>query len=109
MPGLVKWTEVNRPIHTFGTGNFKVFLPPASGREVGEPYYVIDSEYYGRRPHMNAYYPPPPRGTEVLLHALLSMFHPNIFVNCRFGPRGTLAVVRAENDDYYDVVIRYVC
>jgi hypothetical protein len=105
LPGLVKWTTPNHPIHTFGVGNFKTFLPPY-GKGVGDPYYIVDSEHTGRQPHMNAYYPPPPRGNEVLLHALVSMFHPNVFINCRFGPRGTLAVLRAENDKYYDVIIR---
>lgn len=105
LPGLLQWQKVNHPIHTFGTRNFKIFLPP-SGKEIGEPYYVVDSEYFGRRPHMNVYYPPAPRGNEVFLHALLSMLHPNIFVNTRFGPRGTLALLRAENEKYYDIVIR---
>lgn len=107
LPGLLQWQKVNHPIHTFGTRNFKIFLPP-SGKEIGEPYYVIDSEYFGRRPHMNVYYPPAPRGNEVFLHALLSMLHPNIFVNTRFGPRGTLALLRAENEKYYDIVIRLI-
>ena len=97
--------EPRLELNTYGVGNFRVFLP-SPAQPFGESYYVIESEFYGRRPHMNYYTPPDPKGSEILLHVLLSQFHPNAFVNCRFGPRGTLAVVRAENEDYYDIVIR---
>ena len=107
LPGLTTWKKPYHPVHTFGSKNLKMFLP-SQYKELGVPYVVIDSEYYGKRPHMNFYYPPAPRGNEVFLHTLLSMFHPNAFVNCRFGPRGTMAVLRAENDLYYDIIIRLV-
>lgn len=56
---------------------------------------------------MNRYHPPVPVGKEVLVHALLSQFHPNPFVQTRFGPRGTVAVLRARNDVLLDIVFRY--
>lgn len=105
LPGLTSWVEPKLDINTYGAGNFRVFLP-SGAQPFGEPYYIIESEFYGRRPHMNFYHPPEPKGTEILLHVLLSHFHPNVFVNCRFGPRGTLAIVRAQNEEYYDIVIR---
>ena len=107
LPGLMAWREPQHPMHTYGVGNFKSFLPLNEQTMFAEPYYVIDAEFYGRRPHMSYYYPAAPREREEIIHAMLSQFHANIFVNCRFGPRGTLAIVRAENDDYFDVVIRY--
>ncbi len=67
---------------------------------------MIDPSYQSKPSHMNYYYPPSPQGNEVFLQTMLSMFHPNAFINNRFGPRGTLAVVRAENDKYYDIIIR---
>ena len=83
-----------------------MFLPPYGDHQNGNPYHVINSDYHGRIPHMNYYHPPKPRGEEVFIQALMSMFHPNAFVNCRFGPRGTVAAVRAENEKYFDIVIR---
>ena len=107
LPGLVGWKKPHHSIHTFGAKNFRAFFPPG-GQEIGKPYIIIDSEYEGKMPHMNYYYPPIPRGNEVFLQTILSMFHPNAFVNNRFGPRGTMAVLRAENDKYYDIIIRFV-
>ena len=104
LPGLVNWKAPFHSIHTFGSKNMRPFLP--RGQELGKPYVVIDSEYAGKTPHMNYYYPPAPRGNEVFLQTLLSMFHPNAFINNRFGPRGTTAILRAENDKYYDIIIR---
>ena len=104
LPGLVDWKSPYHSIHTFGTKNMKCFLP--YDKAVGETYVVIDTDYAEKTPHMNYYYPPVPRGSEVFLQTLLSMFHPNAFINNRFGPRGTTAIIRAETDRYYDIIIR---
>lgn len=56
---------------------------------------------------MNRYHPPVPVGKEVLVYALLSQFHPNPFVQTRFGPQGTVAVLRARNDVLLDIAFRY--
>ena len=53
--------------------------------------------------------PPHPASNEALLHALMMQFHKYPFVHLRFGPRGTVGVVRAENDEYWDILIRCVC
>ena len=108
LPGLTSWKKPQHQFHSYGAQNFKAFLPLTAQTLFADPYYVIDAEFYGRKTQMSYYHPPVPRGREEFLHALLSQFHPNIFVNCRFGPRGTLAVIRAENDDYYDIVVRFV-
>lgn len=102
----MSWKQAQHPFHSYGAQNFKSFLPINDLKSFADPYYIIDAEYYGRKPHMSYYHPSKPRGREEFLHAILSQFHPNIFVNCRFGPRGTLAVVRAENDKYFDIIIR---
>ena len=44
---------------------------------------------------------------EILIHRLLSMFHPRPFVMSRFAPQGSVACVRAFNADYLDIVFRY--
>lgn len=44
---------------------------------------------------------------QVLIHSLLSMFHPRPFVKSRFAPQGTVACVRASSDFYYDIVFRW--
>lgn len=106
LPGLMRWKKPQHFIHSYGVGNFRSFLPFTDQTMFAEPYYVIDAEVYGRRPHMSYYYPPVPRGREVMIFTVLQQLHPNVFVNCRFGPRGTLAIVRADNKDYVDIVFR---
>lgn len=44
---------------------------------------------------------------QVLIHSLLSMFHPRPFIKSRFAPQGTVACIRASNDFYYDIVFRW--
>jgi len=45
---------------------------------------------------------------QVLIHSLLSMFHPRPFVKSRFAPQGAVACIRAASDFYYDIVFRWV-
>lgn len=107
LPGLLKWKEPNCPVHIYGAANFKVFLPPSEDWPQGVPYHVVTPNPDSPRDHSNRYHPPRPEERERLLYALLSQFHPNPFLQMRFGPRGTFAMVRAQNQDYLDVVIRY--
>lgn len=44
---------------------------------------------------------------QVLIHSLLSMFHPRPFIKSRFAPQGTVACIRASNDFYYDIAFRW--
>lgn len=44
---------------------------------------------------------------QVLIHSLLSMFHPRPFVKSRFAPQGAVACIRASNNFYYDIVFRW--
>ena len=54
----------------------------------------------------NRYYPPRIQEDYVIVHRLLSMFHPRPFISMRFEPRGSLACVRAYNKEYVDIYYR---
>jgi hypothetical protein len=111
-PGLYQWIEAAKPTAKYGVGNFRAFAPPSEGWAVGVPYYVVSNKSNPAMEHPplqmppHRYHPPLPEGREVLMHALLSQFHPNVFLGMRFEPRGTLAVIRAVNEHYYDIAIR---
>lgn len=113
MPGLFQWNSAAAEEASYGAGNFHAFAPPTDTWEVGVPYSVIRNDSC---PHMDfgnnrlspyRFHPPLPEGEgEELIHALLSQFHPNVFVHMRINPRGTMAVVRARSDSYLDIVFR---
>lgn len=54
------------------------------------------------------YYPSIVKGRLAIIYRLLTMFHPRPFLLTRFGPQGTVACVRAENKDFWDIVFRFV-
>lgn len=43
---------------------------------------------------------------QVLIHRLLSMFHPRPFVRTRFAPQGAVACLQASSSFYYTVAFR---
>lgn len=43
---------------------------------------------------------------QVIIHRLLSMFHPRPFVKTRFAPQGAVACLTAISDSYYTVMFR---
>lgn len=45
---------------------------------------------------------------QVIIHRLLSMFHPRPFVKTRFAPQGAVACLTAISDFYYTVMFRCV-
>ena len=101
------WTQPVHPIHEYGVGNFRIFLPPNKDFTIGQPYYVIKPPLYPGALHSNRYRPTVPSSeAEQLMYALLSQFHANAFVYMRFAPQGTVAVIRAKNDVYLDIIIR---
>uniref|UniRef100_A0A672GMI0 Selenoprotein N n=1 Tax=Salarias fasciatus TaxID=181472 RepID=A0A672GMI0_SALFA len=108
LSGLRSWRSPAVPSSSFPASRFRAFLPPGSGLAVGDTWWLIPSElsvFTGYLPN-NRYHPPPPRGKEVLIHALLSMLHPRPFVKSRFAPQGAVACLRAASDAYYDIVFR---
>lgn len=108
LSGLRSWTSPAVPSSSFSASQFKVFLPPKNKGQVGDTWWLIPSElniFTGYLPN-NRYHPPTPKGKEVLIHSLLSMFHPRPFIKSRFAPQGAVACIRASSDFYYDVVFR---
>lgn len=136
LSGLRSWKSPAVPSASFSASQFRVFLPPKNKVEVGDTWWVIPSElniFTGYLPN-NRYHPPSPKGKEVserlltvwclietcnsvlialliplqvLIHSLLSMFHPRPFIKSRFAPQGAVACIRASNDFYYDIVYRW--
>lgn len=108
LSGLRSWKSPAVPSSSFSASQFRAFLPPKNKGEVGDTWWVIPSElniFTGYLPN-NRYHPPSRKGKEVLIHSLLSMFHPRPFVKSRFAPQGAVACIRASNDFYYDIVFR---
>ncbi|KAI4887177.1 hypothetical protein NFI96_021288, partial [Prochilodus magdalenae] len=108
LSGLRSWKSPASPSSTVSASQFRAFLPPKGKGEVGDTWWIIPSElsiFTGYLPN-NRYHPPTPRGKEVLIHNLLSMFHPRPFVKSRFAPQGVVACIRAASDFYYDIVFR---
>ncbi|KAF7704782.1 hypothetical protein HF521_021854 [Silurus meridionalis] len=106
--GLRSWKNPAVPSSTFSAAQFRIFLPPKGKGEPGDTWWIISSDlniFTGYLPN-NRYHPPAPRGKEVLIHTLLSMFHPRPFIKSRFAPQGTVACIRAVSDFYYDIVFR---
>uniref|UniRef100_A0A8C0X8T6 EF-hand domain-containing protein n=1 Tax=Castor canadensis TaxID=51338 RepID=A0A8C0X8T6_CASCN len=107
LSGLRNWTTAASPSAVFAARNFRPFLPP-QGQDLGEPWWIIPSELSVFTGYLsnNRFYPPPPKGKEVIIHRLLSMFHPRPFVKTRFAPQGAVACLTATSDSYYTVVFR---
>ncbi|KAG9331047.1 hypothetical protein JZ751_020397 [Albula glossodonta] len=108
LSGLRAWKGPAVPSSVFFASQFRAFLPPKNKLEVGDPWWMVASElniFTGYLPN-NRYHPPTPRGREVIIHSLLSMFHPRPFVKTRFAPQGAVACIRAISDFYYDITFR---
>lgn len=108
LSGLRSWQSPAVPSMSLPAGQFRVFLPPKNKVAVGDSWWFIPSElniFTGYLPN-NRYHPPTPKGKEVLIHSLLSMFHPRPFIKSRFAPQGAIACIRASSDYYYDIVFR---
>ncbi|KAF1374793.1 hypothetical protein PFLUV_G00232780 [Perca fluviatilis] len=108
LSGLRSWKSPAVPSSSFSASQFRAFLPPKNKVAVGDTWWVIPSElniFTGYLPN-NRYHPPSPKGKEVLIHSLLSMFHPRPFIKSRFAPQGAVACIRASNDFYFDIVFR---
>lgn len=92
------------PSQTYGTRNFKAFLPVDTQWQIGKPYYIVEDKQ--QFTSMNRYHPPRPSDENHLLHSILSQLHPNVFLITRFGPKGTVGIVRAKAGDILDITFR---
>lgn len=108
LKGLLSWKSAAVHSSSFSASQFRVFLPPKSKITVGDTWWLIPSELNLFTGYLsnNRYHPPTPAGKEILIHSLLSMFHPRPFIKSRFAPQGAVACIRASNDFYYDIVFR---
>ena len=107
LPGLIRWKTANKDLQSYGAGNFKFFLPPDPNYPIGDTYNLIEGLPMSTPGmHMYRYHPLQPSPREAFLFALLSQFHPNVFLQNRFGPRGSMAIVRARNGRYLDIMMR---
>uniref|UniRef100_H3A241 Selenoprotein N n=1 Tax=Latimeria chalumnae TaxID=7897 RepID=H3A241_LATCH len=108
LDGLQSWRKPQTLTSVFFARQFKAFLPPKNKLEVGDPWWVVPSELNIFTGYLsnNRFYPALPKGKEVIIHNLLSMFHPRPFVKTRFGPQGAVACIRAVSDFYYDIIFR---
>ncbi|XP_048961743.1 selenoprotein N isoform X4 [Canis lupus dingo] len=108
LSGLRNWTTAAVPSAVFAARHFRPFLPLRGQVALGEPWWIIPSELSVFTGYLsnNRFYPPPPKGKEVIIHRLLSMFHPRPFVKTRFAPQGAVACLTAISDFYYTVMFR---
>ena len=106
MTGLRNWKTVVVPSQLYSVHNFRSFMPDRNV-DVGQVYSVIGKNtFFYELLTSTRYFPPSPEGKEVLLYRLLAQLHPRPFVHMRFPPQGSIATVRAENEEYLDIVFR---
>lgn len=111
LAGLQGWTKQNIEWTNLGVAHFKSFFPKkeADVTNVGNVYFIYKdqaSSYGTNFVSSNRYYPPQLEESLVVIHRLLSMFHPRPFLRNRFPVQGATACVRAYNDEYIDIVFR---
>ncbi|KAJ7406670.1 Selenoprotein N [Willisornis vidua] len=108
LSGLRNWTAPAAPMSVLLARQFKAFLPPKNKLDLGDPWWIIPSELNIFTGYLsnNRFYPPPPKGKEVIIHKLLSMFHPRPFVKTRFAPQGAVACIQAISSFYYTIAFR---
>ncbi|KFV54770.1 Selenoprotein N, partial [Tyto alba] len=108
LSGLRNWTAPATPMGVMLARQFKAFLPPKNKLDLGDPWWIIPSELNIFTGYLsnNRFYPPPPKGKEIIIHRLLSMFHPRPFVKTRFAPQGAVACIQAISTFYYTIAFR---
>lgn len=113
--GLKKWTSLTQEWNNYGAKHFKQAFFPEDKQlleKVGEVYdiYKMDEGIFAmfdvQMKSSNRYNPPKVEDGVVLIHRLLTMFHPRPFLRTRFAPQGAKATIRAFNDKYVDIVFR---
>ena len=111
--GLQSWKTLNKESITVGVKQFKGFLPPNNTYidklcDVYKIYNINSTSLPDIPSHTssNKYQPPMIEDELVIIHHLLTMFHPRPFLRSRFPPQGGVACVRAFNKDYLDISYR---
>uniref|UniRef100_K7FNJ2 EF-hand domain-containing protein n=1 Tax=Pelodiscus sinensis TaxID=13735 RepID=K7FNJ2_PELSI len=108
LSGLRNWTAPATPVSVMSAKQFKAFLPPKNKLELGDPWWIIPSELNIFTGYLsnNRFKPSGGKNAEILIHKLLSMFHPRPFVKTRFAPQGAVACVQAISEFYYLIALR---
>ena len=109
----MSWKNLNKETMAVGVKQFAAFLPPNNTYidKLGEVYgiYNINSTSLPDIPShrsSNKFMPPRVEDELVVIHQLLTMFHPRPFLRTRFPPQGGVACVRAYNKEYLDIYYR---
>ncbi|VDI51956.1 selenoprotein N [Mytilus galloprovincialis] len=112
LSGLKEWTKLNHEWMNFGVRHFSMFFP----KERVQQGHIFDL-YTEERSFMssigashlssNRFYPSKIDDKLIGLYRILSMFHPRPFLMIRFPPKGGVALVRAQNNDYIEIVFRF--
>ncbi|KAK7794090.1 hypothetical protein R5R35_010292 [Gryllus longicercus] len=110
MNGLLSWQNPHENNITLKIGDFRPLLPPAGAR-VGYIWNMVEPVNYLETSKddlsMRFMDKKPQSGSATsVLYRILSMFHKNVFMQTRFSPRGTVAVLRAQNSAFMDIVFR---
>lgn len=108
LSSLDSWKTPKEEMTAFPASAFRPLLPE-NHIQVSKVYTIIKSKLNMMTNQLssNRYFPPRVKGKEIIVHRLLSVFHSRPFVHSRFGPQGTVAVVKAVSADYVDIVFRY--
>ncbi|GIY51207.1 selenoprotein N [Caerostris extrusa] len=108
LQGLLNWKKSHKERHPFGANSFSLFLPPRKNVQPGYTWWIVEPKIDKNSPPLSnqRYYPPQVPENLLVLHALLSLFHPHPFLWTRFQPQGTVAIVRAIEDNFYDIMFR---
>lgn len=106
--GVFDWNKPAERWKNFAAKHFSAFLPSADQKlKPGTTWWIIPS-LNERINHLSSarYYPPELATQYHSIHALLSMLHIHPFLHSRFGPQGTVAVIRGISINLLDIVFR---
>ncbi len=109
---LKEWTRPFIPQLNLPAKSFASFLPESESPTPltpGHTWQLLPVTSGKSSEHLaNNRYHPPDLGhhKEILLFKILQMFHKSPFLYTRFPPQGMALVLRALNDEYYDILFR---
>ncbi|KAK8406978.1 hypothetical protein O3P69_007496 [Scylla paramamosain] len=108
LTGLLGWRVAATSWGWVPMSCFSALLPPdPQSSQPGQVWTLLPDTTEGAYLLSSRYVPPPPAGpVEDLLFRLLSLLHPQPFLQSRYGPRGAAAVVRAKTGHLLEVWFR---
>lgn len=108
LAGLLEWRVAAASWGWVPMSCFSALLPPdPQSSQPGQVWTLLPDTTDGTYLLSSRYVPPRPAGlVEDLLFHLLSLLHPQPFLQSRYGPRGAAAVVRAKTGHLLEVWFR---